>query len=165
MCYDRPVNPSISFLQSELHKSEHLEFLMWILWSIEEKYHPKQGFSYFLPCHMLGKILYITTQRKQTCRYSWSISTDLHPPTNQLWIKSLIYTVYLIYFINVTVYIYTQACVKKNFTQHESYQLNFIWSKMRTAAWETAFQRAQRNCSEEVREGARIHRSSATKDR
>ena len=76
-----------------------------------------------------------------------------------------IYSIFDIFYKCDSIYIYIQACVKKNFTQHESYQLSFIWSKMRTAAWEIAFQRAQRNCSEEVREGARIHRSSATKDR
>ena len=76
----------------------------------------------------------------------------------------MIYTVYLIYIINVTIYTHIGMCLK-NFTQHESYQLSFIGAKMRTAAWETAFQIAQRNCSEEVREGARVYRSSATKDR
>lgn len=109
--YDRPINPNISFLQSELHKSEHLE-----LWAFDKnlmhyrrKISPKAGiFKHtFLPYHMLRKLLYISTQCKQTCRGSWRISTDLHPLTNQLWIKSLIYTVYLIYFINVTVYIHT----------------------------------------------------------
>lgn len=34
--------------------------------------------------------------------------------------------------------------------QCESYELNFIWGKIRTIAWETASQIALRNCSEEV---------------
>lgn len=103
--------PNISFLQSELHKSEHLE--PWAfdknLMQYRRKISPKAGiFKHtFLPCHMLRKVLYISTQCKQTCRCSWRISMDLHPLTNQLWIKSLIYTVYLIYFTNVTVYIHT----------------------------------------------------------
>ena len=39
----------------------------------------------------------------------------------------------------------------KNKTQHKSCELYFIWGKMRTIAWETASQRALRNCSKEVR--------------
>ena len=41
------------------------------------------------------------------------------------------------------------ANLKKN-AQCESYELSFIWGKMRTLAWETAFQIALRNCYEEV---------------
>ena len=33
---------------------------------------------------------------------------------------------------------------------HESSELNFIWGKMRTTAWETAPQIALRNCSKEA---------------
>ena len=33
--------------------------------------------------------------------------------------------------------------------QHKSCELNFIWSKMRTAAWDTAPLIALRNCSKE----------------
>ena len=34
--------------------------------------------------------------------------------------------------------------------QCESCELSFIWGKMRTIAWETAFQLALRNCFKEV---------------
>ena len=34
--------------------------------------------------------------------------------------------------------------------QCENCELSFIWGKMRTIAWETAFQIALRNCSKEV---------------
>ena len=34
--------------------------------------------------------------------------------------------------------------------QRESCELSFIWGKMRTIVWETAFQIALRNCSKEV---------------
>ena len=37
--------------------------------------------------------------------------------------------------------------------------------KMRTLVWETAFQMALRNCSQETREGASLYRSFATKGR
>ena len=73
-----------------------------------------------------------------------------------------IYSIFDICYKCDCIYTHIGMCLK-NFTQHESYQLSFIGAKMRTAAWETAFQIAQRNCSEEVREGARIYRSSATK--
>ena len=39
--------------------------------------------------------------------------------------------------------------LKKN-AQHESCELSFIWGKMRTAAQETAFQIALRNCPKGV---------------
>ena len=35
----------------------------------------------------------------------------------------------------------------KKRAQHKSCELNFIWNKMRTAAWETAPQIAPRSCS------------------
>ena len=41
--------------------------------------------------------------------------------------------------------------------QRESCELSFIWGKMRTIVWETAFQIALRNCSKEVGRGARIY--------
>ena len=39
--------------------------------------------------------------------------------------------------------------------QCESGKLNFIWGRMRTAAWETASQVALRNCSKEARQKGR----------
>ena len=42
---------------------------------------------------------------------------------------------------------------------------SFIWGKIRAVAWETATQIALRDCSKEVKRGARIHRSFVTKDR
>ena len=45
--------------------------------------------------------------------------------------------------------------LEKN-AQRESFELSFIWGKMRTAAWETAFQIALRNWSEEARGELRI---------
>ena len=39
----------------------------------------------------------------------------------------------------------------KKFAQCESWELSFVAGKMRTAAWETTFQIALRNCSEEVK--------------
>ena len=48
--------------------------------------------------------------------------------------------------------------------KRESCKLSFIWGKMRTAARETVFQIAVRNCSEEAREGARIYRRFPIKD-
>ena len=38
----------------------------------------------------------------------------------------------------------------KKDVQLESCELDFIWDKMRTAAWETAPQGVQRDCSKEV---------------
>ena len=46
--------------------------------------------------------------------------------------------------------IHTVDSKKKKKVQHESCALSFIWGKMRTAAQETAFQIAPRNCSKEV---------------
>ena len=43
--------------------------------------------------------------------------------------------------------------LKKKYTQCESYELSFIWGKIRSLAWETASQASQvalRNCSTEV---------------
>ena len=64
-------------------------------------------------------------------------------------------------------YILSQIVVleKKLCAQCESCKLSFIWGKMRTAALETVFQIALRNCSEEAREGARIYRRFPTNDR
>ena len=42
------------------------------------------------------------------------------------------------------------STLKKKKAQPESCKLSFIWGKMRTAARETAFQIALRNCSKEV---------------
>ena len=42
---------------------------------------------------------------------------------------------------------------------------SFIWGKIRAVAWETATQIALRDCSKEVKRGARIHRSFVTKGR
>ena len=39
--------------------------------------------------------------------------------------------------------------LRKKMTQCESSELNFIEGKMRSPAWETASQRALRNCSKE----------------
>ena len=39
---------------------------------------------------------------------------------------------------------------KKKKVQHEGCELNFIWGKMKTIAWETASQRALRDCWEEA---------------
>ena len=39
---------------------------------------------------------------------------------------------------------------RKKKAQHENCELSFIWGKMRTIAWETAFQISLRNCSREV---------------
>ena len=47
----------------------------------------------------------------------------------------------------------------KKIAQCESCKLSFLWGKMRTTAWETVFQIALRNFSEEVRGEARIFRS------
>ena len=41
-------------------------------------------------------------------------------------------------------------CRLKKDVQHESFELSFIWGKMRTAAWEIAPQIALRNCAKEV---------------
>ena len=41
-------------------------------------------------------------------------------------------------------------CRLKKDAQHESFELRFIWGKMRTAAWEIAPQIALRNCTKEV---------------
>lgn len=43
----------------------------------------------------------------------------------------------------------SECQLKKN-SQHESFELSFIWGKTRTIAWETEFQIALRNCSKEV---------------
>ena len=40
---------------------------------------------------------------------------------------------------------------------HDVRVVSFIWCKMRTAAWETAPQRALRNCSREVVGGRSIY--------
>jgi len=40
---------------------------------------------------------------------------------------------------------------------HDVRVVSFIWGKMRTAAWETAPQRALRNCSREVVGGRSIY--------
>ena len=53
----------------------------------------------------------------------------------------------------------------KKTAQYESCELSFIGGRMRTADWETAFQIALRNCSEEARGGTRIYRSPATESR
>ena len=45
----------------------------------------------------------------------------------------------------------------KKRAQHKSCELNFIWNKMRTAAWETAPQIAVRNFSKEAWEIGRAH--------
>ena len=42
------------------------------------------------------------------------------------------------------------GCRLKKNVQRESCELSFIWGKMRTIAWETAFRIALRNCSKEV---------------
>lgn len=44
--------------------------------------------------------------------------------------------------------VYCLPDFKKN-VQSESWELGFIWGKMRTIAWETASHVALRNCSEE----------------
>ena len=44
----------------------------------------------------------------------------------------------------------TYQLEKKNKAQCESSELSFIWGKMRNIAWETATQRALRNCSKEL---------------
>ena len=41
----------------------------------------------------------------------------------------------------------------KKKVQRESCELSFIWGKVRTIAWETAFQITLRNCSKEVSGG------------
>ena len=41
-------------------------------------------------------------------------------------------------------------CEFADYAQHESCELSFIWGNMRAIAWETVFQTALRNCSEEV---------------
>ena len=42
------------------------------------------------------------------------------------------------------------CCLLLKDAQHESCELSFTWGKMRTAAWETAPQGVQRDCSKEV---------------
>ena len=42
--------------------------------------------------------------------------------------------------------LYPFNCWKHTHTQCESFKLSFIWDKMRTTGWETAFQMALRNC-------------------
>ena len=42
------------------------------------------------------------------------------------------------------------VAIKLSNAQHESCELSFIWGKMRTIAWEIAFQVVLRNCSKEV---------------
>ena len=54
---------------------------------------------------------------------------------------------------------------KNIYAQRESCELSFIWGKMSTAARETAFQTALRNCSEEARGGAGMYWSFTTKGR
>ena len=44
----------------------------------------------------------------------------------------------------------TSLCLLKKNAQRESFQLNFIWGKMRITAQVTAPQKALRNCSKEV---------------
>ena len=41
--------------------------------------------------------------------------------------------------------------LKKKCTTFESYKLSFLWGKMRTAAWQRAFQMALKSCSKEAR--------------
>ena len=42
------------------------------------------------------------------------------------------------------------VCVDSKKAQCESFELSFIWGKMRTISWETAFQITIKNCSKEV---------------
>ena len=51
---------------------------------------------------------------------------------------------------------FIKHCWLKKDAQQESFKLNFIWGKMRTMVWETAFQKALRNCSKEVGRGQYI---------
>ena len=49
------------------------------------------------------------------------------------------------------------SCRLKKNVQCESSGFSFIWSKMRTIAWETAFQIALRDCSKKLGGGANIY--------
>ena len=51
--------------------------------------------------------------------------------------------------------VYRSVDLKK--AHHESCELSFIWGKMRTIDWETAFQLALRNCSTEVGDKVSIY--------
>lgn len=55
--------------------------------------------------------------------------------------------------------------VEKKTPQCKSCRFSFIWGETSPAVWETAFQIALRNCSEEVRGGASICKSFAAEGR
>ena len=54
-------------------------------------------------------------------------------------------------------YLFSFWCQLKKIAQHEICKLSFVWGKMRTAAQETAPQRALRNCSKDARRKVSIY--------
>ena len=57
----------------------------------------------------------------------------------------------------------TPATVMKYFKSLHNLKVKFYLGQNETAAWETGFQIALRNCHEEVNRGARVYGSFATK--